>query len=122
MDQSIVPDCGMNLAPVKQKASGHDDHMNHDKHAGHSPNMFKQKFWWSLALTIPVLLFWFNPAVVPLQLARPGQPVRFGCVWADSVLVMVGWCFESAKVEIAGRQPAMMTLISWPSPWRLATA
>lgn len=29
----------------------------HDKHAGHNPNMFKQKFWLVFALTIPTLLF-----------------------------------------------------------------
>ncbi|HPG37248.1 MAG TPA: HAD-IC family P-type ATPase, partial [Candidatus Saccharibacteria bacterium] len=107
------PDCGMNLAPVKQKASGHDDHMNHDKHAGHSPNMFKQKFWWSLALTIPVLLFsgsiqqWFH-----YSLPGPGSQyvsAVFGLIlfWYGGMVFL-----KSAKVEIAGRQPAMMTLIS----------
>ncbi len=32
-------------------------HANHDRHAGHSVAMFRDKFWWSFALTIPVV-FW----------------------------------------------------------------
>lgn len=30
---------------------------HHDKHAGHSPDMFRSKFWLSLFLSIPVV-FW----------------------------------------------------------------
>src|SRR3569832_1009242 len=43
-------------------AMGHADHTDqgahagHDKHAGHSVAMFRDKFWLSLALTIPVVL------------------------------------------------------------------
>jgi hypothetical protein len=32
-------------------------HGSHDRHAGHSVAMFRDKFWWSFALTIPVV-FW----------------------------------------------------------------
>lgn len=32
-------------------------HGNHDRHAGHSVAMFRDKFWLSFALTIPVV-FW----------------------------------------------------------------
>lgn len=32
-------------------------HASHDRHAGHSMAMFRDKFWLSLALTIPVV-FW----------------------------------------------------------------
>ena len=35
---------------------GVKDHTEHDKHAGHSVSMFKDKFWLSLILTIPVVL------------------------------------------------------------------
>src|SRR5580700_1330426 len=34
-----------------------DIHATHDLHAGHSVAMFRDKFWLSLALTIPVV-FW----------------------------------------------------------------
>lgn len=32
-------------------------HHAHDKHEGHSPGMFKQKFWLSLLMTVPTVLF-----------------------------------------------------------------
>ncbi len=28
----------------------------HDKHAGHDPEMFRRKFWRSLALTVPIVV------------------------------------------------------------------
>lgn len=108
------PECGMNLVPVKTTNSDMDDHHSgHDKHAGHSPNMFKQKFWISLALTVPVLLFsnsiqqWFH-----YNLAFAGSQyvsAVFGLIlfWYGGLVFL-----KSAKVEIAGRQPGMMTLIS----------
>ena len=34
-----------------------DMHGSHDRHAGHSVAMFRDKFWLSFALTIPVV-FW----------------------------------------------------------------
>ncbi len=40
--------------------SGHqmsEAHASHDRHAGHSITMFRDKFWLSFALTIPVV-FW----------------------------------------------------------------
>lgn len=33
------------------------DHSNHDRHAGHSVAMFRDKFWLSFTLTIPTV-FW----------------------------------------------------------------
>jgi Cu2+-exporting ATPase len=38
-------------------ASGHSGHRDHDKHAGHSPAMFRDRFWLSLALTVPVVIW-----------------------------------------------------------------
>lgn len=36
----------------------HNHHnQTHDKHAGHSVAMFKEKFWLSLALTLPVVIY-----------------------------------------------------------------
>ena len=32
------------------------NHAAHDKHAGHSPEMFRSKFWLSLALTVPIVV------------------------------------------------------------------
>ena len=57
--------CGMALEPANTSAvhRGHADHVSdagmeseshagHDKHAGHSVAMFRDKFWISLLLTI----------------------------------------------------------------------
>ena len=46
---------GGEVRPGRRKAA--DDHAGHDQHAGHSPEMFRDKFWLSLILTVPVV-FW----------------------------------------------------------------
>ena len=89
------------------------EHMDHDKHAGHSPDMFKQKFWLSLLLTIPTLIFshtvqsWFG-----VSWMFPGSeyiPAVFGII----IFFYGGLVFlKSAKTELQDRQPGMMTLIS----------
>ncbi|HEU4965947.1 MAG TPA: heavy metal translocating P-type ATPase [Candidatus Saccharimonadales bacterium] len=110
----LCPECGMNLVPAKpNKTHTVMDHADHDKHAGHSPNMFKQKFWLCLALTVPVLAFsdtvqhWLH-----YRLAFGGSqyiPPLFGLI----LFFYGGMVFlKSARVEIAGRRPGMMTLIS----------
>jgi len=48
------------LGPASNSHAGHkmsDMHGSHDRHAGHSVAMFRDKFWLSFALTIPVV-FW----------------------------------------------------------------
>lgn len=92
---------------------GEHDRTDHDKHAGHSPNMFKQKFWLSLALTIPTLLF--SPTIqewLGFSLTFSGSqyiPAVFGVsIFAYGGLVFL----KSAKAELADKQPGMMTLIS----------
>ena len=107
----MCPKCHMALE--KTKRSSHDQHDHHDKHAGHNPNMFKQKFWLSLLLTIPTLIFspmvqsWFG-----VHLAFAGSeyiPAVFGII----IFFYGGLVFlKSAKAELAARQPGMMTLIS----------
>lgn len=91
----------------------HNAHDKHDKHAGHNPDMFRQKFWISLLLTVPTLLFsptiqnWFG-----YSLAFPGSeyvPAVFGLV----IFIYGGMVFlRSAQHELAARRPGMMTLIS----------
>ncbi len=53
----VCPKCKMGLLAIKNHSKQHAEHNNHDKHAGHNPNMFKAKFWVSFLLTIPVLLY-----------------------------------------------------------------
>src|SRR6266702_6607022 len=48
------------IVKVADPHAGHkisEAHASHDRHAGHSVAMFRDKFWLSFALTIPVV-FW----------------------------------------------------------------
>lgn len=107
----MCPRCHMALEKTKSNSNQHEH--GHDKHAGHNPNMFKQKFWLSLLLTIPTLLFshtiqdWLG-----FKLGFNGSeyiPAFFGVI----IFFYGGLVFlKSAKAELAARQPGMMTLIS----------
>jgi len=107
----ICPECGMNLIPVKDRKK--HDHAGYDKHAGHSTEMFLRKFWASLILTVPVVLYadvvqkvlgWSLPTF-------PGSaylPLVFGSI----VFFYGGWVFLiGAWRELKARLPGMMTLI-----------
>jgi P-type Cu2+ transporter len=95
--------------------AGHGDHAaGHDRHAGHSVAMFRDKFWLSLALTIPVVVLsqdvqeWFGYQIPSF----PGSdllPAIIGTI----VFLYGGLVFiRAAQGELADRQPGMMTLIS----------
>lgn len=93
--------------------SQHAEHATHDKHQGHSPEMFKRKFWLSLVLTMPALAF--SPAVQSwfgLDWSFVGSqyiPAVFGV----AIFFYGGLVFlKGAKAELADRLPGMMTLIS----------
>ncbi len=107
------PECHMVLE--KQERPHQNEHApNHDKHAGHSPNMFKAKFWLSFALTIPVLLY----SHTVMNWLNFQMPTFAGSEWIPAILGTViffygGMVFlRGAKAEIASRMPGMMTLIS----------
>jgi P-type Cu2+ transporter len=106
--------------------SGHTDHAHdgtrvdhgvsgHDKHAGHSVDMFRQKFWGTLLLSIPTVIWgpmiqhWFG-------YEAPGGPVAsrwIPAVFGTLVFGYGGWVFiQGAVNEIRDRLPGMMTLIS----------
>ncbi len=113
------PNCGMALVKEREsrnqnlESSKHEAHM-HDKHAGHTPNMFKAKFWWSLIATLPVLAY--SPMVQEwFRFRAPGfyRPRGVARVFGAFFLFFGGLVFlKSAANEIKGRQPGMMTLIS----------
>ena len=95
--------------------AGHEAHGGaHDKHAGHSVAMFRDKFWLSLLLTIPTLIwghmlprvFGYTPPQVPgAGLIAP----IFGTV----VYLYGGWPFLKGFVEeIRVLRPGMMTLVA----------
>ena len=91
-----------------------NEHQEHDKHAGHSVAMFKDKFWLSLLLTMPVLVYsemiqhWLNftPPAFP-----GSEYVPF--VLSTVIFFYVGLVFiKGAISELKSKLPGMMTLIS----------
>jgi Cu2+-exporting ATPase len=89
-------------------------HENHDRHAGHSVAMFRDKFWLSLALTIPVI-FWSTDVQHWLGYSAPSFPGSklIPAILGSVVFVYGGLVFvRGAWRELAERKPGMMTLIS----------
>ena len=93
--------------------SGHSGH-DHSSHAGHDPAIFKRKFWLTLVLTIPTLIFSEGlQEILGLDGPRfPGSqyiPAIFGVV----IFFYGGLVFLRGAVdELKAKQPGMMTLIS----------
>ena len=92
----------------------HASHESHDKHAGHSAEMFRRKFWGTLLLSVPTLVWapmvqhWFAYSAPTFPGARY-IPAVFGAL----VYFYGGWVFvDGARRELADRRPGMMTLIS----------
>src|SRR6266404_1695123 len=91
-----------------------DIHGSHDRHAGHSVAMFRDKFWLSLALTIPVV-FWSSDVQHWLGYRAPSFPGSnlIAPILGTVVFVYGGLVFiRGAWTELADRKPGMMTLIS----------
>jgi P-type Cu2+ transporter len=92
---------------------GRARHGEHDKHAGHNPEMFKWRFFICLLLTFPVLYFapsfqeWFNY-----------QAVQFpGSYWVSPILSTIiyfygGWVFLRGAWRELRSRIGMMTLIA----------
>ena len=93
---------------------GHDGHKGHDKHAGHSVAMFRDKFWLSLALTIPTLV-WGHMLQSAFGYTAPqfSGSMYIPAVFGTAVFVYGGWPFlQGAIRELTDRLPGMMTLIA----------
>ncbi len=103
--------------PTKQfKGAGdHGGHgVGHDRHAGHSVAMFRDKFWLTLALAIPVV-FWSADVQNWLGYAAPSFPGSklIPAILGTVVFVYGGLVFvRGAWRELADHKPGMMTLIS----------
>lgn len=106
--------------------AAHEDHGGHDAHAGHGGHgghgvdhsgheqMFRQRFWVSLLLSIPVLLF--SPSIQDwLGFSMPAFP---GSDWVTPIFGVVVFLYgglpflKMAVPEVKNRKPGMMTLIS----------
>jgi Cu2+-exporting ATPase len=89
--------------------------MTHDKHAGHSVEMFRQKFWGTLLLSIPTIIWapmiqhWFAYQAPGGAAASRWVPAVFG----TAVFGYGGSVFLKGAVgELRDRLLGMMTLIS----------
>jgi Cu2+-exporting ATPase len=91
-----------------------EDHGSHERHAGHSVAIFRNKFWLSFALTIPVI-FWSTDVQHWLGYTAPSFPGSklIAPILGTVVFVYGGLVFiRGAWGELADRKPGMMTLIS----------
>jgi len=91
-----------------------DDQGSHDRHAGHSVAMFRDKFWLSFALTIPVVVWssdvqrWFGYTAPSFPGSKLVPAVLGTLVFIYGGLVFI----RGAQRELADHKPGMMTLIS----------
>ncbi len=92
---------------------GHEDHSAHVDHRGHE-QLFRKKFWISLVLSIPVLIF-SSSVQSWLRYSVPDFP---GSNWITPVFAVIVFLYgglpflQMAVPEIKNRKPGMMTLIS----------
>jgi len=101
-------------APPHDSHGAPEVHAGHDHHAGHSVAMFRDKFWLSFVLTIPVIV-WSQEVQHWLGYHAPEFPgSRFmPAVLGTAIFFYGGLVFlRGARGELAGRKPGMMTLIS----------
>jgi Cu2+-exporting ATPase len=102
------------MTEAEHVAMGHGAHAAHDKHAGHSVEMFRSRFWLSLLLSIPVVLY--SPMVQ--EWLRFSMPVFPGSelippVLGTIIFIYGGTVFLKGGLdEIRLRTPGMMLLIS----------
>lgn len=121
---------GQPMSPPQAEHSGHqphgatgthgprqdDEHMvhSHGQHAGHSVAMFKNRFWLTLALAVPVVFF--SPMFG--HLLGYQAPVFPGSAWIPPVLGTVIFFYggqpflKGGLNELKSRKPGMMLLIA----------
>ncbi|KKR77069.1 MAG: Cation transporting ATPase, E1-E2 family [Candidatus Levybacteria bacterium GW2011_GWA2_40_8] len=110
----MCPECGMNLVKSKDLKTKDNEKETHGKHEGHSLGVFIRKFWISLILTIPIILY----SDIVENLFRFEAPSFNGSgyvplILGSAVFFYGGWIFlKGALREIKGRLPGMMTLIA----------
>lgn len=116
--QHAIPDEQSQLNPsiTEQRSMATHHHHSHSSgtdHTGHEL-LFRQRFWFSLALSLPVLLFspmlqmWFGFTL----------PTFPGSGWIGPLFALLVFGYggvpflQMAMPELRSRQPGMMTLIS----------
>jgi len=94
--------------------AAHETSQGYDKHAGHTVAAFRKKFWITLILALPTLL-WSEMIPYMRGVAPPSIP---GSQWIPAVFGIAVFFYgglvflDGARKEIARRVPGMMTLIS----------
>ena len=109
------PDHPLSLAPEPRNSQQTDSRAgHHDRHAGHSIEMFRNRFWLTLALTIPTLAW--SPMIQHwVGFTAPSFP---GSRYVPAVLGVLVFAYggsvflRGAWHELMARKPGMMTLIS----------
>ena len=107
MQTTTIP--GNDMAPDTAAMPAH-----HDRHAGHSVAMFRDRFWLSLLLTVPVIV-WSSDPQEWLGYTAPAFP---GSAWIPPILGTIVFVYggipflRGAVDELRDRTPGMMTLIS----------
>ncbi len=94
--------------PPQEPTSGHD------RHAGHSVGMFRDRFWLTLLLSVPTLV-WSDMVQMWFGYRAPVFPgsAYIPAVFGTAVYLYGGWVFLAAGLrELRDRLPGMMTLIS----------
>jgi P-type Cu2+ transporter len=89
-------------------------HMGHDQHGGHSVAMFRDKFWLTLILTLPVVA-WSGEVQHWLGYTAPSFPgSQYIPAFLGTIVFLYGGSvfIRGARGELADRRPGMMTLIS----------
>src|SRR6201993_1638750 len=86
----------------------------HDRHAGHSVAIFRDKFWLTLILTLPVVV-WSGEVQNWLGYTAPTFPAsQYIPAFLGTIVFLYGGSvfIRGASGELADRRPGMMTLIS----------
>ncbi|WGZ80797.1 copper-translocating P-type ATPase [Arthrobacter sp. EM1] len=115
-DEPSAPPSGSAVAHAPDAHGMDDEHMVHTQgqHAGHSVAMFKNRFWLTLAMSVPVVFF--SPMFGGLLGYTP--PVFPGSAWIPPALGTVIFFYggqpflKGGLEELKSRKPAMMLLIA----------
>lgn len=110
------PHSAVDAATAGSNRHGHSDHAGHEGHAGHGGHaaIFRNKFWFSLILAIPVV--YFSPMFA--DLLGYSVPQFVGSQWIAPVLGSIIFIYggmpflTGGLTELKSRQPGMMLLIA----------
>lgn len=108
----MCPICGMSLVPTKGKIPEMDH--AHDKHEGHHTEDFLKKFYVTLALTVPILMYSEIFMIAFKWNAPHFRGVDILILILGSIIYFYGGgvFLKSAYRELKAKLPGMMTLIA----------